>query len=85
MKRTDNPDGGYVLTADAGRELAISGKDGSISARAKEVIIPAAGTLNTWIEVAEEIPKPADTAAQEDAAKSARIESLEAELAALRA
>ena len=80
MKRTDNADGGYTLTADAGRDLAIKDEAGNIIARTKEVLIPAAGTLNTWVEVVEELPEPAD----EDAEKAEKIAALEVELAKLK-
>ena len=69
MKRTDNTDGSYVLTADAGSDLAILDEKGSVIARAKEVLVPPAGTLNVWTEVAEEIPESADS----DPEKEARI------------
>ena len=79
MKRTDNTDGSYVLTANAGMELAILDESGGVIARAKEVLIPAAGTLNVWTEVAEEIPESGDS----DPEKEARIAVLKAELAKL--
>ena len=71
MKRTDKPDGGYVLTADVGKDLVVM--DGETeTARAKEVIIPPAGTLNTWAE-ADELPP--ETEKQDDtAAKIAELE-----------
>lgn len=80
MKRTDNENGSYILTAEAGRDLAVKDESGNVIARTKEVLIPAAGTLNTWVEVPEEMPKPVDR----DAEKAARIAALEAELAALK-
>ena len=79
MKRTDNMDGAYILTADAGMDLAILDESGGVIARAKEVVIPPAGTLNVWTEVAEEIPESADS----DPEKEARIAALKAELAML--
>lgn len=79
MKRTDNMDGAYILTADTGMDLAILDESGGVIARAKEVVIPLAGTLNVWTEVAEEIPESADR----DPEKEARIAVLKAELAKL--
>ena len=79
MKRTDNTDGSYVLTADAGRDLAILDENGSVIARAKEVLIPSTGTLNVWTEVAEGIPELVDS----DPEKEARIAALKTELAKL--
>ena len=72
-------DGAYILTADAGMDLAILDESGGVIARAKEVVIPPAGTLNVWTEVAEEIPESADS----DPEKEARIAALKAELAML--
>ena len=80
MNRTNNEDGSYILTARAGRDLAIKDESGNVVARTKEVLIPVAGTLNTWIEVVEELPGTVD----EEAEKAARIVALEAELAALK-
>jgi len=79
MTRTDYTDGGYVLTADAGMDLAVLDESGSAIARVKEVAIPAAGTLNTWTEVVEEPPVVVD----EDKIKETRIAELKAELARL--
>ena len=79
MKRKDNEDGSYVLTANAGRDLAILDKSGGAIARAKEVLIPPAGTLNVWTEVVEEITNPTDS----DPDKEAWIAELKAELARL--
>ena len=57
VRRTDRSDGGYVLTADAGKDLVIiDGK--TVAVRAKEVIIPPAGTLNVWTEADELPPEP---------------------------
>ena len=36
MKRTDNEDGSYILTADIGRDLAVKDEAGNVIARAKE-------------------------------------------------
>lgn len=83
MKRTDKPDGGYILTADAGKDLVVMDGDGNVIARTKEVAIPAAGTLNTWVETAEELPV-APEVSSEDADKAIRIAELEAELARLK-
>ena len=79
MKRTDNMDGAYILTADTGMDLAILDESGGVIARAKEVVIPPAGTLNVWTDVVEEIPQPSDS----DPEKEARIAVLKAELAKL--
>ena len=82
MIRTDDPDGGYTLTADLGRDLVVKDENGEVVARTKEVIIPAAGTLNTWVEDLEVIPpEPVDEAAE----KAAKIAALEAEIAVLKA
>ncbi len=81
MKRTDNEDGSYILTAEAGRDLVVKDNSGNIVERTKEVIIPAAGTLNTWVEVVEELPE----IVVEEAEKAEKIAALEAELAALKA
>ena len=81
MTRTDSFDGSYILTADAGRDLVVKDENGEVVARTKEVLIPSAGTLNTWVEDVEVIPpEPAD----DEAEKAAKIASLEAELAALK-
>lgn len=78
MKRTDNEDG-YILIADAGLDLVVKDKSCKVIARAKEVFIPDAGTLNTWVEIVEELPESVD----EEAEKAARIATLKAELAKL--
>ena len=57
MKRADKPDGGYVLTADAGKDLVVMDGE-TVTVRAKEVFIPPAGTLNTWTEADELPPEP---------------------------
>ena len=80
MKRIDNADGSYILTADAEKDLAIKDDAGNIISRTKEVLIPAAGTLNTWGEVVEELPVVVD----EDVDKRAKIAALEAEIAKLK-
>lgn len=80
MKRANNADGGYTPTADAGRDLAVKDEAGNIITRTKDVLIPAAGTLNTWVEVIEELPEPVD----ENTEKAAKIAALEAELAKLK-
>ena len=80
MKKTDNPEGGYTLIADVGRDLIVKDENGDVIARTKEVQIPAAGTLNKWIEVVEELPVIID----EDAEKAEKIAALEAELAKLK-
>ena len=79
MTRKDNTDDGYVLTATAGYDLAVLDESGSIMARAKEVLIPAAGTLNVWTEVVEEVPQPVEG----DPQKDTKIAELKAELAKL--
>lgn len=82
MKQTNNEDGSYILTADAGRDLVVKDENGEVIARTKEVAIPATGTLNTWIEDLEIIsPDPVDTAETD---KAAKIAELEAELAKLK-
>ncbi len=81
MIRKNIDGGGYVLTADAGRDLVVLGEDGAELARCKEVSIPAAGTALNWSEAPEQIVS--EPAAQENA-KAVRIAELEAELAALR-
>ena len=66
MIKTDKLDGGYVLTADAGKDLVVMDGE-TVAARTKEVIIPPAGTLNTWIEADDLPPEPEkqdDTAAK---------------------
>ena len=79
MTRNNHTDGGYVLTADAGHDLAVLDDSGSVIARAKEVVIPAAGTLNIWSEVVEEVPQPVEG----DHQKYTKIAKLKAELAKL--
>ena len=79
MLKTEFESGGHSLTADVGKDLVVLDKKGEVMARTKEVQIPAAGTLNTWVEVVEELPKPVN----EDMIKEARIAKLKAELAQL--
>lgn len=79
MKRTNDEGGSYILTADAGRDLALKDENSNIVARTKEMQIPAVGTLNTWVEVVEEPPVVVD----EDKIKETRIAELKAELARL--
>ena len=79
MIKTDNANG-YVLTADVGKDLIVLDKKGEVIARTKEVLIPTAGTLNTWVEVIEELPVIVD----KDAEKAEKIAALEAELAKLK-
>ena len=57
MIKTDKPDGGYVLTADTGKDLVVMDGE-TVTVRVKEVIIPPAGTLNTWAEADELPPEP---------------------------
>ena len=57
MKRINNEDGSYILTADVGRDLIVRDIDGVETTRTKEVSISAMGTLNTWYEVAEIVPE----------------------------
>ena len=71
MKRTDNPDGGYVLTADVGKDLVVMDGE-TVTVRAKEVFIPPAGTLNTWAEADELPPEPEKQ--DDNAAKIAELE-----------
>ena len=79
MTRTDNKDGGFTLVAKGGMDLAVLDESSNVIARAKEVLIPAAGTLNAWMEVSEEVSQPTDS----DPEKEARIAALKAELAKL--
>ena len=79
MKRTDNEDGGYILTVDNGMDLAVLDQSGNVLVRGKEVMIPPAGTLNTWVEIIEELPKPIEV----DTEKEAWIAELKAELVRL--
>lgn len=86
MKRTDNEDGSYILTADAGRDLTVLDTEGNPIDRCKEVTIPTIGTLNTWVEVAELPPTPevvvmADPVQQQIADLEARLVQLKAEVA----
>ena len=78
MKRTDKPDGGYVLTADVGKDLVVMDGE-TVTARAKEVFVPPAGTLNTWIEADELPPEPEK---QDD--NSAKIAELERQIEELK-
>lgn len=71
MTKTDKPDGGYVLTADAGKDLVVTDGE-TVTVRAKEVIIPPAGTLNTWTEADELPPEPEKQ--DDNAAKIAELE-----------
>lgn len=80
MKRRDNMDGAYILTAGIGLDLAILDESGGVIARAKEVVVPPAGTLNVWIEIMEELPVDTYPSAE----KEARIRALEAELDTLK-
>lgn len=69
------------IVAFRGLNLTENHADGEIVSRTKEVIIPAAGTLNTWVEVDE---LPVETASDEDTAKAEKISELEAEIANLK-
>ena len=80
MKKIEFEDGGYALIAETGHDLALLDEKGKVIERTKEVLIPAAGTLNTWVEVDEELP----VVVNEDAEKAAKIAVLEAELAKLK-
>lgn len=76
-----NPDGSYMLAAALGYDLAIV-IDGKAQNRAKEVSIPAAGTLNDWVEVPELPPDPVpveETTEERIARLRAEIEALEAQ------
>lgn len=79
MQKTEFEDGGYALIAETGHDLALVDKKGKVIERTKEVLIPALGTLNTWVEVVEEPPVVVD----EDKIKETRIAELKAELARL--
>ena len=79
MQKTEFEDGGYSLIAETGNDLALLDKKGRVIERTKEVLIPAIGTLNTWVEVVEEPPVVVD----EDKIKETRIAELKAELARL--
>ncbi len=79
MKKTDNSDGGYILTASDGYDLAILDESGNAIARVKEVLIPTVGTLNVWTEITEELPQLADS----NPDKEEKIAELKAELAKL--
>lgn len=79
MLKTDFEYGGYSLAADVGHDLVVLDEKGEVIARTKEVQIPAVGTLNTWVEVLEEIPIPVVV----DADREAWIAELKAELARL--
>ena len=79
MIKTDKPDGGYVLTADVGKDLVVTDGE-TVTARAKEVIIPPAGTLNVWTEADELPPEPA----KQDDDKAAQIAELERKLEELK-
>ena len=78
MKRADKPDGGYVLTADVGKDLVVM-DGGTVTVRVKEVFIPPAGTLNTWTEADELPPEPEK---QDD--NSAKIAELERQIEELK-
>ena len=71
MIKTDKLDGGYVLTADVGKDLVVMDGE-TVTARTKEVIIPPAGTLNTWTEADELPPEPEKQ--DDNAAKIAELE-----------
>ena len=79
MKRIDKPDGGYVLTAEDGKDLVVLDGE-TVMARAKEVFIPPAGTLNVWTEADELPPEPA----KQDEDKAAQIAELERKLEELK-
>ena len=75
MTKQTHADGTYTLTAGEGYNLAVI-VDGVEQARTKVVEIPAAGTLNDWVEVPE--PEPAEeTTEQRIARLRAEIEALE--------
>lgn len=80
MTKTDLPNGGYILTASLGYDLAIVAEDGTIHVRTNSVVVTVAGTLNNWQEVPKLIDKPKTEAEN----KAAQIATLEAELAALK-
>lgn len=58
--KKDNTDDGYVLTADAGHDLAVLDDSGSVMARAKEVLIPANRNAQRLDWGREEVPQPVD-------------------------
>lgn len=78
MNKTMNPDGSYILKSSEGYDLTVT-VDGIEQARTKEVTIPAAGTLNEWVECPEKLPEPEPV----EETKERRIERLKAELAEL--
>ena len=79
MKRAVKPDGGYVLTADVGKDLVVMDGE-TVEARTKEVFVPPAGTLNTWTEADELPPEPK----KQDDNKAAQIAELERKLEELK-
>lgn len=83
MQKTEFEDGGYALIAETGHDLALLDKSGKVIERTKEVLIPAAGTLNTWVEVDELPPEPeivVDPKQQEIVNLEARLAQLKAEV-----
>jgi hypothetical protein len=81
MRKITNSDGSYILKAVEGYELTVT-VEGIEQARTKEVTIPAAGTLNEWVEVPEKLPEPEpveETTAEKIARLKAEIESLESQ------
>lgn len=80
MTKTMNPDGSYILKANEGYDLAVT-VESIEQARTKEVTIPAAGTLNEWVEVPEKLSEMEPV----EETKEQKIEKLKVELAALEA
>lgn len=81
MTKTVNQDGSYMLAAAPGYDLAVV-IDSTVQDRAKAVEIPAAGTLNDWVEVPEKPPDPVpveETTEERIARLRAEIEALEAQ------
>ena len=60
-----------MLTADADKDLVVMDGE-TVTVRTKEVIIPPAGTLNTWIEADDLPPEPEKQ--DDNAAKIAELE-----------
>lgn len=78
MRTQQHEDGSSTLTAGDGYDLVVI-VGGEEQARAKVIEIPAAGTLNEWVEVPEKLPE----AEPVEESKEQRIERLKAELAEL--
>lgn len=53
MKKVINEGGGYRFESDENKDLALFDSEGAEAFRTKIVNILAEGTLNNWVEVAE--------------------------------